>query len=197
MYCMTSMMIKGKSSEFVLNENKVFGEWSCYISNLLESSKKKQNTKKWSICSSSEDLCSNVKQHETCGGSEHGTPRGLCCKNQISQVHRCVCNEQYSGQYCDMLKVTETEANGDCNAKIIRSNDLAVLVAAATVVIILAGMAGYIKYWRKDNTEISERASRRNTECPRSNIYPDSNPNPNSTPTSQNFLNCQNLHVPL
>ena len=44
-----------------------------------------------------------------------------------------------------MLKVTETEANGDCNAKIIRSNDLAVLVAAATVVIILAGMAGYIK----------------------------------------------------
>lgn len=58
---MTSMMIKGKSSEFVLNENKVFGEWSCYISNLLESSKKKQNTKKWSICSSSEDLCSNVR----------------------------------------------------------------------------------------------------------------------------------------
>ena len=37
------------------------------------------------------------------------------------------------------------EPTTDCEAQNTDSNDLAVIVAAATVVIILTGMAGYIK----------------------------------------------------
>ena len=52
------MQKNGKSAEFSLAENRVFGEWSCQVSNVLDSERKiTLLAKKWSLCRKDENYC--------------------------------------------------------------------------------------------------------------------------------------------